>query len=78
MGFRARDILLCHSSWASESRRQMARGVSECDRFLFLFFFQGQPISSVWLMIAVLSLCSLCGMVAEWFRRETNVRPAGS
>ena len=29
------------------------------------------------LMIAVLCLCSFCGLVAEWFRRQTNLRPPG-
>ena len=37
----------------------------------------GQAILSVWLMIAVLCLCNLCGLVPEWFNRQTNLQPAG-
>ena len=29
-------------------------------------------------MIAVLCLCSLCGQVAEWFKRQTNMGRPGS
>ena len=161
MAFRPRDILLCHWSWPSQSRRRMAprrmsprrrkatrdgcprdggrppetdvpeteedrprrmsprrrkaardgcprdggrpprrmsprwmsprrkvcvfssimSDLSECDWFLLLLFSaecMGPAILSVWLMIAVLCLCSLCGLVAEWFRRQTNMGPPGS
>ena len=37
----------------------------------------GPVILSVWLMIAVLCLRSLCGQVAEWFRRQTNMGRPG-
>ena len=38
----------------------------------------GQAILSVWFIIAVLCLCSFCGLVAEWFRKQTNMGPLGS
>ena len=138
MAFRPRDILLCHWSWPSQSRRRMAprrmsprrrkaardgcprdggrppetdvpeteegrprrmsprcmsprrkvcvfssimSHLTECDWFLLLLFSadcMGPAILSVWLMIAVLCLCSLCGLEAEWFRRQTNMGPPGS
>ena len=37
----------------------------------------GPVILSVWLMIAVLCLRSLCVQVAEWFRRQTNMGRPG-
>ena len=35
----------------------------------------GETILSVWLMIALLCLYGLCGLLAEWFRRQTNQGP---
>ena len=106
-----RDILLCHWSWPSQSRRRMApRRMSPrrrkaardgCPRdggrppetekgrprrisprwmspMSVFFFFQLRIWVQRYWVSAVLCLCSLCGLVAEWFRRQTNMGPPGS
>ena len=46
------------------------------DFFFFFCFHLSLWVQRYWVS-AVLCLCSLCGLVAEWFRWQTNMRPAG-